>query len=68
MVKFLLLLFESEMDHSTMIMEECLSEPFLAYLLLTGQWLLKGGGAIKGNSGYLAHNSWSITTTGFITK
>ena len=23
---------------------------------LTGQWLLKGGGAIKGNSGYLAHN------------
>ena len=24
---------------------------------LTGQWLLKGGGAIKGNSGYLAHNT-----------
>ncbi len=24
---------------------------------LTGQWLVKGGGAIKGNSGYLAHNS-----------
>ncbi|WP_066300420.1 molybdopterin oxidoreductase family protein [Bacillus sp. FJAT-29937] len=24
---------------------------------LTGQWLEKGGGAIKGNSGYLAHNS-----------
>ena len=24
---------------------------------LTGQWLLKGGGAIKGNYGYLAHNS-----------
>ena len=26
-----LLLFELEMDHSTMITEECLSEPFLAY-------------------------------------
>ncbi len=24
---------------------------------LTGQWLVKGGGAIKTNSGYLAHNS-----------
>ena len=24
---------------------------------LTGQWLLKGGGAIKGNSGYLEYNS-----------
>jgi len=24
---------------------------------LTGQWLVKGGGAIKGNSGYLAHNA-----------
>ncbi|WP_428911456.1 molybdopterin oxidoreductase family protein [Niallia sp. Krafla_26] len=24
---------------------------------LTGQWLLKGGGAIKGNSGYLAHHA-----------
>ncbi|MFB7638465.1 molybdopterin oxidoreductase family protein [Peribacillus butanolivorans] len=24
---------------------------------LTGQWLLKGGGAIKGNSGYLAFNT-----------
>ncbi|MBS4192964.1 molybdopterin oxidoreductase family protein [Bacillus sp. FJAT-49705] len=24
---------------------------------LTGQWLEKGGGAIKGNSGYLAHNT-----------
>lgn len=24
---------------------------------LTGQWLKKGGGAIKGNGGYLAHNS-----------
>jgi anaerobic selenocysteine-containing dehydrogenase len=24
---------------------------------LTGQWLVKGGGAIKGNSGWLAHNS-----------
>lgn len=24
---------------------------------LTGQWLVKGGGAIKGNSSYLAHNT-----------
>ncbi|KAA9028383.1 molybdopterin-containing oxidoreductase family protein [Niallia endozanthoxylica] len=24
---------------------------------LTGQWLVKGGGAIKGNSGYLAHDA-----------
>jgi anaerobic selenocysteine-containing dehydrogenase len=24
---------------------------------LTGQWLVKGGGAIKGNGGYLAHNA-----------
>lgn len=24
---------------------------------LTGQWLYKGGGAIKGNSGYLTHNA-----------
>jgi anaerobic selenocysteine-containing dehydrogenase len=24
---------------------------------LTGQWLVKGGGAIKGNSGYLSHNA-----------
>jgi anaerobic selenocysteine-containing dehydrogenase len=24
---------------------------------LTGQWLVKGGGAIKGNGGYLAHNT-----------
>ncbi|MDF2855563.1 MAG: oxidoreductase, partial [Neobacillus sp.] len=27
---------------------------------LTGQWLVKGGGAIKGNSGYLATNSMSL--------
>jgi anaerobic selenocysteine-containing dehydrogenase len=27
---------------------------------LTGQWLLKGGGAIKGNSGYLDHNAESL--------
>ncbi|MFC0270752.1 molybdopterin oxidoreductase family protein [Metabacillus herbersteinensis] len=27
---------------------------------LTGQWLVKGGGAIKGNSGYLAHNSFAL--------
>lgn len=27
---------------------------------LTGQWLLKGGGAIKGNSGYLAHNTVAL--------
>ncbi|MEH7389969.1 molybdopterin oxidoreductase family protein [Bacillus sp. JJ1474] len=27
---------------------------------LTGQWLEKGGGAIKGNSSYLAHNSEAL--------
>lgn len=27
---------------------------------LTGQWLVKGGGAIKGNSGYLDHNSLAL--------
>ncbi|NRD76748.1 molybdopterin-dependent oxidoreductase [Bacillus sp. BRMEA1] len=27
---------------------------------ITGQWLVKGGGAIKGNSGYLAFNSESL--------
>lgn len=27
---------------------------------LTGQWLVKGGGAIKGNSAYLAHNAASL--------
>ena len=27
---------------------------------LTGQWLYKGGGAIKGNSGYLAHNARAL--------
>jgi anaerobic selenocysteine-containing dehydrogenase len=27
---------------------------------LTGQWLVKGGGAIKGNSGYLAHHADSL--------
>lgn len=27
---------------------------------LTGQWLVKGGGAIKGNSGYLAHNAAAL--------
>lgn len=27
---------------------------------LTGQWLVKGGGAIKGNSGYLATNTMSL--------
>lgn len=27
---------------------------------LTGQWLLKGGGAIKGNGGYLAHNTQKL--------
>lgn len=27
---------------------------------LTGQWVVKGGGAIKGNSGYLAHNTAAL--------
>jgi anaerobic selenocysteine-containing dehydrogenase len=27
---------------------------------LTGQWLQKGGGAIKGNGGYLAHNTQKL--------
>ena len=27
---------------------------------LTGQWFVKGGGAIKGNSAYLAHNTASL--------
>ncbi len=27
---------------------------------LTGQWLQKGGGAIKGNGGYLAHNTHNL--------
>ncbi|KIL42709.1 molybdopterin-containing oxidoreductase family protein [Jeotgalibacillus soli] len=27
---------------------------------LTGQWLVKGGGAIKGNSAYLAHNTVNL--------
>lgn len=27
---------------------------------LTGQWLVKGGGAIKGNSSFLAHNSAAL--------
>ncbi|MCK6257428.1 molybdopterin oxidoreductase family protein [Fictibacillus sp. KIGAM418] len=27
---------------------------------ITGQWLVKGGGAIKGNSGYLAHNTAAV--------
>jgi anaerobic selenocysteine-containing dehydrogenase len=27
---------------------------------LTGQWLLKGGGAVKSNSGYLAHNTHAL--------
>ncbi|WP_374723348.1 molybdopterin-containing oxidoreductase family protein [Calidifontibacillus erzurumensis] len=27
---------------------------------LTGQWLIKGGGAIKSNSGYLSHNSRAL--------
>jgi anaerobic selenocysteine-containing dehydrogenase len=27
---------------------------------LTGQWRVKGGGAIKGNSGYLAHNTANL--------
>jgi anaerobic selenocysteine-containing dehydrogenase len=27
---------------------------------LTGQWLVKGGGAIKGNGGYLSHNAKNL--------
>ncbi|WP_026679455.1 molybdopterin-containing oxidoreductase family protein [Fictibacillus gelatini] len=27
---------------------------------LTGQWLVKGGGALKSNSGYLAHNTTAL--------
>ncbi|UZJ80912.1 molybdopterin oxidoreductase family protein [Fictibacillus sp. KU28468] len=27
---------------------------------ITGQWIVKGGGAIKGNSGYLAHNTAAV--------
>ena len=27
---------------------------------LTGQWLLKGGGAIKGNKGFLEHNKQAV--------
>lgn len=27
---------------------------------ITGQWLVKGGGAIKGNGGFLAHNSHAL--------
>ncbi|MED3622551.1 molybdopterin oxidoreductase family protein [Neobacillus thermocopriae] len=30
---------------------------------ITGQWLVKGGGAIKGNSGWLAHNSARLQRT-----
>jgi anaerobic selenocysteine-containing dehydrogenase len=33
---------------------------------LTGQWLVKGGGAIKGNSGYLATNTVSLQRPGLL--
>ncbi|MCH6267245.1 molybdopterin-containing oxidoreductase family protein, partial [Neobacillus citreus] len=33
---------------------------------LTGQWLVKGGGAIKGNSGYLAHNAARLQRPDFL--
>lgn len=33
---------------------------------LTGQWLVKGGGAIKGNSGYLAHNESRLQRPDFL--
>ena len=35
---------------------------------LTGQWLLKGGGAIKSNDGYLAYNDWKPAKTRFFKK
>ncbi|MGD6819040.1 molybdopterin-containing oxidoreductase family protein [Metabacillus sp. 113a] len=35
---------------------------------LTGQWLHKGGGAIKGNSGYLQHNSAALIRTDLLEK
>jgi anaerobic selenocysteine-containing dehydrogenase len=33
---------------------------------LTGQWLVKGGGAIKGNSAYLAHNTAKLQRPDFL--
>lgn len=35
---------------------------------LTGQWLLKGGGAIKGNSGYLAINTGALQRPDLLQK
>ncbi|KON87725.1 oxidoreductase [Sporosarcina globispora] len=35
---------------------------------LTGQWLLKGGGAIKGNSGYLAFNTGALQRPDLLEK
>jgi anaerobic selenocysteine-containing dehydrogenase len=35
---------------------------------ITGQWLLKGGGAIKGNSGYLAFNTGALQRPDLLRK
>ncbi|NEW09743.1 molybdopterin oxidoreductase family protein [Paenibacillus sp. SYP-B3998] len=35
---------------------------------LTGQWLHKGGGAIKGNGGYLDHNAAALQRPDLLTK
>ncbi|WP_054800134.1 MULTISPECIES: molybdopterin oxidoreductase family protein [unclassified Paenibacillus] len=35
---------------------------------LTGQWLKKGGGAIKGNSGYLAHHASALQRPDLLRK
>lgn len=35
---------------------------------MTGQWLVKGGGAIKGNSGYLAFNTSALQRPDFLEK
>ncbi|UFJ42626.1 molybdopterin oxidoreductase family protein [Brevibacillus humidisoli] len=35
---------------------------------LTGQWLKQGGGAIKGNSGYLAHNAAALQRPDLLEK
>ncbi|PAF19232.1 hypothetical protein CHH61_23450, partial [Shouchella clausii] len=35
---------------------------------ITGQWLLKGGGAIKGNSSYLAFNTGALQRPDLLRK
>ncbi|WP_246946166.1 molybdopterin-containing oxidoreductase family protein [Bacillus pinisoli] len=35
---------------------------------LTGQWLVRGGGAIKGNGGYLAHNAERLQRSDLLAK